>query len=438
MSKPLKDAKSLKFILIAEAFLAYIYVSLTNGIFLAFLSYKGYNIQDISIIALASSLPTVTIGFLAYKRVSLIAKAEKKHLLLVHASERLIWLLVPFLSSLESLLLVYTVKNFFSALISLILNNIIFSSFNEEGVKEVTSKRNAFASAASIIGFLLATFFLTLGDLGFLYSFISGTFIGLVSTGLLGWAKISRVRTVKPRKSGEERIFVTSLYQILYSASVALQGVFWVNYLILDLGSPAYWPALIGVVATFTSVFSSLYWGRKPLEFYKVAIFFDSLTPIAIFLVKHYVFHLGIAAYGSTFGTGAGFLGSFLYARYLGIIGPTRASSLLILLGGLGQLIASVLGIAVSSHLILVAIIAVLRLAALLIAFLTIPEVSIVPAGLARTYAVTLYMTSLQGYRMTLEFSYETVMTTIRILILTLSLLALYTIYRVAVILMEV
>lgn len=433
MKNPLKIA------LIVEALLAYVYVSLTNGVFLAYLAFLGYDTSMISSIVLGSSFPAILIGYMAFRKPNLLSSVSKKRLIVVHASERLIWLVVPFMHSFEALIAVYFVKNLFSVLISLQFNNIIFSVFDEQGVRDVTSKRSSLASVSSILGYFLATIFLSAGETGFYYSFIYGALIGLASTAVIALPDMKIPLRETPAITNVENIYSVSLYQVLYVASASLLSIFWVSIIVKGMGLESYWVTMISLVGTATSIFASLFWGRAQFKYYKFSLAFDALTPLLVVFAKNSFMHLGISTYGSFFGTGSGFLGSFLYARYMGSLGPMRASSLLIMLGGLGQFFGSLIGsFGQEFYLVLAVAVVVLRMGALFVAFLTIPEVALVPGYMARNYASILYMVSVLGYRLSIEVSKESAIITLRIIVLTVSLLVLYVIYKAAIILLGV
>jgi len=427
----------LKLALILEALLAYIYVSLTNGVFLAYLASLGYDTGAMSFVVLISSFPAAIIGFFFFKRPALLSSASKRTLVLSHACERLTWLAVPFLRSLPGLIMIYAVKNLFSVLISLQLNDIIFGCFDEEGVREVTSKRSSLASLSSILGYFLATVFLSNRETGFYYSFIYGSLTGLASTAIISLPKISVPKVTPPVIRGVGRIYTVSLFQVLYVASSSLLSILWVAVLIKGLNLESYWVSMIGLVGTAVSIFASLFWGKAGFRHYRLSLAFDSLTPVLVLAMRNPLLHLGISAYSSFFSTASGFLGGFLYARYLNELGSTRASSLLIMLGGIGQLLGTLIGSFGKEYYLLLAVsVALLKVGTLLVAFLTIPEVAMVPEEVARNYANTLYSVSLTGYRVSLEISKEALVTTLRIVALTFSLLILYVIYRVIVILL--
>ncbi|OYT61653.1 MAG: hypothetical protein B6U69_03210 [Thermofilum sp. ex4484_15] len=429
----------LKLALILEALLAYIYVSLTNGVFLTYLASLGYGASTMSFIVLISSLPAIIIGYLLFKDPHLLSSSSKANLVIPHAFERLTWLIVPFLTSLPGLIIVYAIKNLFSVLISLQINNIIFSCFDERGIRDVTSKRSSLASLSSILGYFLATVFLSRKEVGFYYCFTYGSLIGLVSTAIISLPKIELPKVLPPSVKAVSRIYSISLFQVLYVASSSLLSILWVAVLIKGLSLESYWVTMIGLIGTTVSVFASLFWGKASFKHYRFSLAFDALTPILILIAYNPLAQLGISAYTSFFSTASGFLGGFLYARYLNELGSIRASSLLMMLGGIGQLVGTLIGsLGREYYLPLAVSVSLLKIITLTIAFLTIPEVAIVPEEAARNYANTLYSVSVLGYKSSLELSKEALMMTLRIMALTFSLLTLYIIYRIVTILLGV
>ena len=411
-------------------------MSLTSGVFLAYLAHLGYSADTMAGVAMLSSPLTLLLGLAAYRRPEKALSRPRALLLAAHAGERLVWFVVPFIRRFELLAALYFVKDVLSALVSLVLGALIFGLFDERGVREVTAKRGSAASLSSIVGYLLATALLSRGEEGFALSFIYGGLVGLASTALMAVPRLGELRVEVGELKGVERVYTASLYQALYSASTSLLSVLWVSAIVGGLGLSEYWVTAVSLVGTAVSVFASLAWGRAEFRYYRLSLAFESLTPILVLAANSPLLHLGLAAYYSFFSTGAGFLGSFLYARYIEGLGAVRASSLLILLGSAGEALGLVLGILFGKDpLALAATIAALKAASLAVAFLAIPEVAVVPEYAARSYASTLYSISLLGFNLTLEVSKEAVLTTLRALALTVSLMFLYLIYRISLLL---
>jgi len=141
---------------------------------------------------------------------------------------------------------------------------------------------------------------------------------------------------------------------------------------------------------------------------------------------------VAINAYTSFTYTGTNFLGTFLFAKYNKWFGAVKSSVLLVILGNLAQLIAAPLGILTKENYVIVFLtVLMIKVLATVLAFVTIPEVAVVPEDVARTYSQILYNNSLTGYRMGIEISRETIMTTLRLLLFSLIAVAIYLIYRI-------
>lgn len=72
-----------------------------------------------------------------------------------------------------------------------------------------------------------------------------------------------------------------------------------------------------------------------------------------------------------------------------------------------------------------------IKVAAVILAVLTISEVAVVQEEVARTYSRVLYNNSIMGYRVAVEISKETILTTLRLLAFSLVIVILYLIYHV-------
>jgi hypothetical protein len=105
---------------------------------------------------------------------------------------------------------------------------------------------------------------------------------------------------------------------------------------------------------------------------------------------------------------------------------------LLVILGNVAQLLAAPLGIITKeSYLVAFFLVFSVKIASTLLAVMTIPEIAVVPEDVARTYSRVLFTNSVMGYRMGLEFSKETILTTFRLLAFSVVALTLYLIYRI-------
>jgi len=183
--------------------------------------------------------------------------------------------------------------------------------------------------------------------------------------------------------------------------------------------------------ATISSIAGSLLWAKRSLRTFRIALGMSVLTPLAAFLIPVPAAHVGISAFNGLMGTGASFLGNFLFARYLREFGAIRSSIMMTILGNLAQLLATPFGIFFGQqYLILFASVMLMIIASTGLAFLTIPEVAVVPEHAARTYSLLIYSNSIAGYSYMVETSKETIMLSFRLLALALVIMLLYILYR--------
>ncbi|MCS7132465.1 MAG: hypothetical protein NZ918_01920 [Aigarchaeota archaeon] len=154
-------------------------------------------------------------------------------------------------------------------------------------------------------------------------------------------------------------------------------------------------------------------------------------SPILASLIPIPTAHIGIAAFGGFMVTGTGFLGNLLFARYREYFGVIRSSIILVLLTNLSQLLATPFGFLLGQQytLLFVSVI-VLRVISTILAFLTIPEVAMIPEDSARTYSQILYTGSLLGYAVAVETARETILLSFRSLALIFALILLYITYK--------
>ena len=230
-----------------------------------------------------------------------------------------------------------------------------------------------------------------------------------------------------------EQMFSISSFFLAFLISGNLLGIFWAPYLMNVLKAPDYVAASMNFAATISSIVGSLLWAKRSLRTFRIALGMSMLTPIAAFLIPIPTAHIGISAFNGFMGTGAGFLGNFLFARYLKKFGAVRSSLMMTLLSNLSQLMATPFGIFFGlQYLILFALVMILIAVSMILAFLTIPEVAVVPEDSARTYSYLLYTSSLMGYSMAVETTKETILMSFRLLALAAALILIYIVYRFA------
>ncbi len=188
----------------------------------------------------------------------------------------------------------------------------------------------------------------------------------------------------------------------------------------------------MSLVGTLSSIIASLVWREKAFKTLRVGLALNVLGPPLIWAIPWPTFHVPINAYSSFTFTGANFLGTFLFAKYNEWFGAVKSGILLVLLSSIAQLIAASLGILTrENYLTAFSMIFAIKATSCILAILTISEVSVVPEDQARTYSRILYTQSLIGYSIAIEVSRETILTTLRLLALSVVIATLYLIFRI-------
>jgi hypothetical protein len=431
----------LKWILIIEAMFAGAYISLTKGLFVIFLVSLGFNIEIISFVVLVSATLSVLFGLLLYRWPFFITSKVKLKLTVFHALERAIWLAIPLTRDSILISAFYSLYMIFSSFISTFLAFAIYGSLSEGDIRDVTAKRSALGGISSILGFALGVFLLAFlpGGEKFTYIFSLGTFLGFISTFLILFLNLSHLEGASiPRIIEQpEKIFSASSFFVVLLTSSNLLGIFWTPYIMNYLNGPDFLAASMSLVGTVSSIIASLAWRKRTLKSLRLGLALNSLGPILIWATRWPVLHVPLSAYTSFTYTGANFLGIVLFANYKRWFGAVRSSVLLVILGNIAQLLAAPIGIFTKeSYLLAFSLVFLIKIASTLLAVMTIPEIAVVPEDVARTYSRVLFTNSVMGYRMGVEISKESILTTLRLLAFSIVALTLYLIYRVLWILM--
>ena len=426
---------SLKLLLVLEIAFAGVYLSFTRNLFVIYLASMGFDIAGISLMFVAATLASSILSIILYRFPSFLVKKVKPKFLLFHAGERIFWIPMIFFKDMGMIAFLYALINLSSTMLGSFMNLLIYSSFDEAGIRDVTAKRTAAYNVTSIIGSLAAIFFLAIlpSDLKFLTLFILGSMVGLLSTLMLAFANMRHLEGAEIPRAIErpEQMFSVSAFFLAFLASGNLLGIFWAPYLMSVLHAPDYLAAAMNFAATVSSIVGSLLWAKRSLKTFRIALGMSMLTPLAAFLIPIPIAHVGISAFNGLMGTGASFLGNFLFARYLKEFGIVRSSIMMTILGNLAQLLATPFGIFFGQrYMILFASVMAMIIVSLLMAFLTIPEVAIVPEHAARTYSYLIYSNSIAGYAYAVETSKETIILSFRLLALAIILIILYILYR--------
>lgn len=425
-----------KWILIFEAMFAGAYISLTRGLFVIYLVSIGYRIEGVSFVVFVSAATSILIGIFLYKRPSFIVSKVKLKLTGFHALERIMWLLIPLTMSGLLISVLYSAYMIFSSFISTFLAFAIYGSLTEDDIRDVTAKRSAASGLSSILGFSLGVFLLVLlpAEDRFVYIFQLGSLLGLISTFLILFLNLSHLEGASFLKVTEqpEKIFSASSFFVILLASGNFLGIVWTSYVMTSLNGPDFLAASMNLVGTLSSIIAALVWRKKTLKTLRLGLALNTLGPILIWATPWPTFHVPINAYTSFTYTGANFLGTFLFAKYNKWFGAVKSSVLLVILGNVAQLIVAPLGILSNgNYFIAFSMVFAIKIISAILVVMTIPEVAVVQEDVARTYSRVLYNNTITGYRVAVEISRETILTTLRLIAFSLVVVALYLIYRV-------
>ncbi|MEM3571993.1 MAG: hypothetical protein QW589_08740, partial [Candidatus Bathyarchaeia archaeon] len=348
--------------------------------------------------------------------------------------ERILFLFIPLTKNYLLISIIFAAINSFP--IGTFINLIIYGSFSEVEIKEITAKRTASFNVSSMIGFTIAMIFVAFMPLNvkFIYSYFIGSMIGLLSTFIVAFMRISHLegKISFPKIVEQPKLFSTSLYFIIMLTSGNLLAMVWVPYVMNYLGGQDYLVVAMNLAGMLASVIASLFWKNLSLETLRNGISLDITASILALAIPYPTIHPIISAISSFTYTGSNFLGNFLFARYNRWLGAIKSSVLLSIVLGLAQaIIAPITILLKGDYFFIILTVIALKLIAFLLALTIMPEVAVIPEQIARTYSYLIYNNSLLGYRISVEFSKEVIMITLRLIGLSLILLTLYIIYRV-------
>lgn len=440
---PGAESLSLKLLLVFEIAFAGIYLALTRNLLVIYMTSVGFDVPQISIMIVMAMIAPSIASIILYKRPEFLTKNVKLKFVIFHALERIFWVPMALSRNLIEISFFYAVISTSSTIVGCFMNLLVYSSFDENGVRDVTGKRTAALNVTSVVGSVGATVLIAAltAENKFNIIFTLGSAVGLLSTVMLLFINMEHLEGVKISKAIKrpEQMFSISSFFLMFLTSGNLFGIFWAPYLMRVLNAPDYVAAAMNLASTVSSVFGSIAWAKRSLRTFRIALATSTMSPLLAFVTPIPTAHIGIAAFGGFVVTGASFLGNFLFARYREYFGVVRSSIMLVLLTNLSQLLSTPFGILLGQqYLLLFVSVIILRMVSMVFAFLTIPEVAVVPEDSARTYSQLLYTGSLMGYAIAVETTRETILLSIRLLILIFALILLYVIYKFVFFLAEV
>lgn len=425
----------LKLSLLGEMVFYGLYVVMTRNIFILYLVSVGMEIPEISIIIFLSTLVSTSFSIIIYKKYAYAFLSRiRETSLFFHALEKLIFIPVPYFSNPVAIILCYSIANISSIFSSIYVNFIIYGSFEEAGIKDITAKRAMALNVTNVLGYLLTMLLMYTLPVGvkFQIIFILGGLLGMFSTISIITVRMESVDT--DRMFGQtkpEQMFPTSSFFITLLTSANLLGLVWTPFLVNVLNSPDYIVVAVNFAGSLAATSSSILWAKASFRKLRYSLGFASLTPVLAMVAPYPLLHVGVSAYGGFTFTGANFLGNFLFARYKMWLGVLRVSILLTIISNVSQLLAALFGLVFqNNYSILFISSTIIRLLSIVIAYFTIAEIAVVPEEYARTYSQLLYANSIVGYSVIVDTIRESTILSLKVLAIATAMLILYVLYR--------
>ncbi|MEM0015293.1 MAG: hypothetical protein QXX81_02365 [Zestosphaera sp.] len=423
-----------KLLMASEAFFGNFYIAVTRGLFVPMLTYSGYSLDKVSQVSFFAALMNVIISYLIYNNPDMFSRNVRLKLLSIHASERVLFALLPFLiGSPDALVLVYSVALTVTIPVNVLLNVALMSVFVLDEFVEINVLRSAVGAAASLLGSLYSmvlTAFLE-PPTSYYVAYVSSSLIGLMATLSLAYYTMPADFTSLSKTTREEaeiRKVNTFLMLVMMIGGGNLIGLAWPQ-LLKSLDTPLYVTILLNVAGNVGGVIGPYLW--KGYRGYVLAMTFNILFTSSIPLLRHPWMHVGVSAALSATFIGANLIASSIYSRYVESLGVVKASTFLSASNGVGLFIASVLGKYLpGSPPLIFSVATMLKFLGLLVVALAIPETSIVPPRTAYGYGKLIYSASMLGYTFTVETSRKILKVFIQIIALAFLLTLILLIYE--------
>jgi hypothetical protein len=424
-----------KISMIAEAFFAGFYVSITRGLFIPMLAYSGYPVRDISLVLVPTAIGGILVSSIVYRDPRLFESRFKSVIISSHVLERLMWFSLPFLLLSPPILsLAYMLANVSAALTSILIGAAVYSMFSGDEVIEVSIHRSAASSLSSLLGSLVMTYVSAAytAPSSYYLLYFTALLVGLSGSMLLMMTPIPRSIS-EPRSSVVEEVKIRSgtaliILSLMFAGSNML-GISW-SPLLKELGAPVYITVALTITGNVGGILGSYVW--RGYKAYIAAMLLNSLLTAAIPFIAVPIYHIAVSFLTSLTFLGVNLLGMHVFSEVNDRIGRIRASAYLVSSNYIGLLAASLISTSLQSPSQNLILAGSIKMLSTLIALITIQEAAIVPAKRAYEISKIIYSTSLLGYSFTLQASRELLKTFISALALTTLLLMLYILYRVA------
>lgn len=414
-----------KFLISVEALFGNFYIAVSRGFFIPMLTYSGYDLRSTSYVTITAASIGIVLALTAYRYIDVMSKNIKAKLLAFHTVERSLFALLPFLLEFPSVMVaVYGIALTSSMFTSILMTAALMAVFRGSEFVEASVLRSSVGAAAAIIGSVYSTTMAAAIEPPALYyvAYITASLVGFVATASiipyrvpdeasLNHAGSSTVEEVEMRKVN------TFLMLSLMMGGGNLVGLAWPQ-LLKSSDYPISLALALNIAGSVGSVVGPYMW--RGYRMYVTAILTNTLSTATIPFLAHPLLHVALSAVLSATFVGVNLVASAIYARYAGAVGVIRASVLLSSSNLVGQLIASLIGMSGLGYFPVFALATTLKLLALLIAVLGLPETAIVPTRTAFNYGKLIYSVSVSGYMLTIEASLRVLLTVLRVIAITI------------------
>lgn len=426
-----------KMLMVLEAFFGGFYVAVTRNLFIPMLTYSGYSLQLLSYVTLAAALASIMISYIIYNNPRIVESKIKLKLLLFHATERFVWLSLPFmLNAPNFMIIVYSLAQTLTIPVGVLITIAMFGQYHENEFVDLTVKRTAASSAASILGMIFSTYVTAsiMAPESYFIAYVTSALIGLISTTVLIPYNIPPTTIVDSKINISEEVELKKINTyILFTFMMVggnILGLSW-SPLLKNLNAPVYIAVGLSLAGSVGGTIGPYLWKRY--RQYLIAIALNIIVTTSVMFITWPQVHLILSFLASITFLGVNLLATSIYARYVKVLGVVKASMFLTSANAVGLFIASFITSFITSEPNTAIIFStIFRVLALMVALLAIPETAVVPPTTAYEFGRVIYSSSVLGYTFTVETSKNMIRFTVEVLALAFLLTLLYFIYRIA------
>lgn len=424
-------------LMVLEAFFGGFYVAVTRNLFVPMLTYSGYSLQLLSYVTLSAALASIIISYIIYNNPRIVESRIKFKLLLFHAIERFVWLSLPFtLDNPNFMIATYAFAHALTIPVGVLITIAMFSQYQGSEFVNLTIRRTAATSAASILGMMFSTYITAelSAPESYFTAYLTGALVGLISTTtLVPYNMASGIKTDLTSAFSEEVEFKkinTYVLFVLMMVGGNILGLSWSPFL-KNLNAPVYIAVGLSLTGSIGGTIGPYLW--KGYRQYLLAIMLNIIVTSSVMFITLPEMHLILSFLASMTFLGVNLLATSIYSRYVEAFGVVKASMFLTSANAVGLLIASFITSFITSEPTTAIVFStIFRLLALLVALLAIPETAVVPPSTTYEFGRIVYSSSVLGYTFTVTASRSMIKFMIEILALTFLITFLYFIYRIA------